>query len=150
MQVQLVFNPEAPNYQELVKDLREELHAMEGLKDLKYDEVTAPAPANVLSVEHDVVKFVFTQSGALISLVTALLQWLRSASERRDIPEKKDDPPAVLVVGANTLVIPASPGAERRFLNRIKQGKSSKPTGKKKRTTPSVRSKKKPQTRKLK
>jgi hypothetical protein len=142
MQVQLVFIPEAANYQELLEDLREELHALEGPQGLKYDEVTAKAPANVLSVEHDVVKFVFEHSGTLLTLVTTLLQLLRSASERRNIPEKKDDPPAVLVVGANTLKIPASPGAEKRFLNRIKQGKSPKPAAKKKGAAARVRSKK--------
>jgi len=135
VQVQLVFNPEAPDYQELIKDLREELHALDDLHGLKYSEETEPAPPNVLSVEHDVVKFVFDHSGPLITLVTTLLQLLRSSSERRNIPREKGTPPAVLIVGANTLEIPASTGAERRFLDRLKQRKPSKPTGKKQRAT---------------
>src|SRR5437879_10589428 len=104
MRIELLLNPEAAEHQELVKDLREELRVLEVMMVLKYDEVTVPAPPNVLSVEHDIVKFVFEHGGSLIPLATALLQLLRAISERRKISEsKKGDPPAVLVVGAKTL-----------------------------------------------
>ena len=144
MQVELLLNPESAEHQELLKDLREELRALEGIKGLKYDEVTAAAPANVLSVEHEVVKFVFEHSGALITLVTTLLQLLRASSEKRNIPERKEDPPAVLVVGSKSLKIPASPGAEKRFLKQITQKRSSRPAAKptrKKKTHPKRKSK---------
>jgi hypothetical protein len=132
MHIEILLNREAAEHQELVKDLRAELHVLEGMKGLKYDEVTVPAPRNVLSVEHDVVKFAFEHSGSLIPLATALLQLLRASIERRKISERKGDPPAVLVAGAKTLKIPASPSAERRFLKQIGEGRSPKKTRNKK------------------
>lgn len=139
MQVQLVLNPEAPEYEQLVRDLREELAALKGLR---YEEEEAPAPANVLSVEHDVVNFVFQHSGQILTLATALLQLARAISERRGITQRKEAPPAVLVIGENSLSIPASPQAEKRFLGRIKQGKTGKPTSKKTRSAAGDRAKK--------
>lgn len=151
MEVKIVLDPQVEGYQELLGDLREELHALEGVRGLKYEEATAPAPPNVLSVEHDVANFIVQQAGPLLLFATALLQILHSCLDRRNIAKQENHPPAVLVVGNMSLKVPASPGAEKRFLSRVEKARRHRPEKRGKRTKKNVNKRaKKPRTAKSK
>ncbi len=144
MRVELFLNRDAPGYVDFLEDLKEELSGLEGLK---YIEEKVPAPPKTLS-EHEVVKFVFEHGGQLICLVTALIQLVRAASDRRteqETPKKepKDTPLAILSVGERQLKYPSSAQAERRFLEQVKKGKLGKKKSKHKRPSKKAKGKNK-------
>jgi len=144
MRVELYLNPDAPGYVDFLEDLKEEFSALKGLK---YKEETIPAPPKTLSVEHDVLKFVFDHGDKAVNFSIALLQLIRAALERRrdQQPPKTETgavPIAVLQVGDRQLKYPSSDQAERTFAERIKKGKVKVPKTKKNKSDRKKRKKK--------
>jgi len=125
MKVELYLNPDAAGYADFLEDMKEELSALKGLK---YSEETAPAPPKTLTVEHDVLKFIFEHGGDALQLSIVLLQVIHAALERHHDkhPQKREAeerPIVVLQVGDQRLKYPASDKAERNFVERLKKGK---------------------------
>jgi hypothetical protein len=115
MKVELLLDPNSPEYQDIVDGLKDEFAALEGLE---YTQVTEPAPPRTLAVDHNVLKFVF-EHPQTVNLVTALIQLTRSVIERIGVRPKKDVPQAVIVVKERSLKLPASPGTEKRFVSNL-------------------------------
>src|SRR6185437_8683012 len=110
MKVELYLNPDAAGYADFLEDMKEELSALKGLK---YSEETAPAPPKTLTVEHDVLKFIFEHGGDALQLSIVLLQVIHAALERHHDkhPQKREAeerPIVVLQVGDQRLKYPAS------------------------------------------
>lgn len=129
MKVELIINPKAQGYDDFQHELREELRA---LKKIKYNEVSEPAPADVLAIEQDVVKFVFEHPAESLGLATALIELVRTVIERLNIKTKKENPPAVILAKKKPLPLPSPPGKEKRFLDWIRHGAPEKPIARKK------------------
>jgi len=119
MAVELFINSNAVGYDQLQRDLRTELAALKGVE---YSEAKAAAPENVLSGEHDVLKFVIDHPSTIL-VVKAIIELVRSVVERRKIPTKSANPPTVIVVNGANLPLPSSPQKESRFLQRLESGK---------------------------
>jgi hypothetical protein len=126
---ELILNPKASDYVDVVSDLE---HEMRELKGLKYKQVEAPAPPKTLNLEHDIVKFIFEHGADAIKLVVTLLQLAQALVERRrkttdaEKSPRGDEELAVLKVDDRTLVLPASDRAQRNFLNAVHKGKTKR------------------------
>ncbi len=131
MKVELILNPQAQGYDQIQHELREELRA---LKKTDYTEVSEPAPPKVLTVEQDVVKFVFEHPAETLGLARALVELVRALIERLNIKPEKQQPPAIILVKKKHLPVPSSPGKEKRFLDWIRRGAPEKPPTQKKRS----------------
>ena len=66
MQVELLLDPNSPNYRDIVDGLKEEFAALNGFE---YKQVTEPAPPKTLVVDHNILKFIF-EHPQTINLVT--------------------------------------------------------------------------------
>jgi len=129
MQIELIFDPKAPDYVDVVTDLE---HEMRELKGLKYKQVEAPAPPKTLNLEHDIVKFVFEHGADAVKLIITLLQLGQAVIERRrkstdaEKSARSKEELAVLKVDDRTLALPAPDGAQRNFLKAIHKGKTKR------------------------
>jgi len=115
MTVELLLNPRAKGYKDLVEDLREELRALKGLQ---YSEETVPAPPNTLNVEYEIVKYVFHHPN-VITLATSVIQLVRAIAEKRNIHPDKENPQAMIVAGDKQLKLPSPPASEKRFVDNL-------------------------------
>jgi hypothetical protein len=144
MRVELYLNPDAPGYVDFLEDLKEEFSALKGLK---YKEETVPAPPKTLTVEHDVLKFIFDHGDKAANLAIALMQMIRAALERRRDQQTPKNvgstiPIAILQVEDRQLKYPSSDQSERSFAERIKKGNVKVPKAKKNKSGQKRRKKK--------
>jgi len=136
MKVELILNPEVEGYEQIQHELRQELSA---LKRTKYTEVSEPAPPRVLSVEHDVVKFVFEHPGDAFTMARGLVELAMAVLERLNVRAGKEQLPVIILVKNKTLSLPSPQSRVKRFLDWIRKGEpekspTKKPPRKKKQT----------------
>jgi len=136
MDVELILNPKASDYETFQADLRNELAAF---KKMKYREVKEPPPAGVLAAELEVVKFVFQHpvvaamvTREVLKLGTAIVETVRAVIEKIGIRPEANNPHAILVIDNRKLVLPSTPATEQRFLGTLKAKPLVKSSPKKK------------------
>jgi leucyl aminopeptidase (aminopeptidase T) len=137
MQIELLLDPKAQNYADVIADLEHELRTLKGLE---YKQVEAPAPPKTLNLEHDIVKLVFEHGADALRLIVVLLQLTQAVADRRKKPEEDqrgpetDEPVAILKVDDRTVTFPASDKAQRNLLDAVRKGKTKKVIRKKAKT----------------
>ena len=125
MAIEVFLDPDVPGYDQLQRDLRDELSSV---KSIKFVEGQAPAPPGTLSVEHTVLKFVI-EHPSTITAVKAMIELIRSIIERRKIAVSAKQPPTVIVAGDLVLPVPSSPKKETRALQTLAEEGSDRKTG---------------------
>ena len=138
MNIQIVLNPDIPQYQEIKEALEEELNALKGLT---FERVTEPAPPKTLAVDHNVLQYLFSlkdsvSTSQLVSFVTVLLQIVNTVLKRVESKSKKENPPAVIVVRERALRLPGSPSSQKRYISELSKGKKSESATPRKKASP--------------
>lgn len=114
--VELLLNVEVEGHEQIQRDLKHELDALE---TLQYSQVKIPAPANVLSFEQEVVKFVFAHGEQVVELTKALIELVTAVIVMRGIKTEKKNPPVIVVVDGRALPLPSPPRREADFVRML-------------------------------
>jgi len=131
--VELLLNVEAEGHDQIQRDLKAELDA---LGNLQYSQVKIPAPANVLSFEQEVVKFVFAHGEQVVDLTKALIELVTAVIVMRGIKTEKNNPPVIVVVDGKALPLPSVPRREADFVRMLEHPtEPSAPTPRKSHST---------------
>jgi hypothetical protein len=129
MQIEILLNPKAQNYAEVIADLEHELRELKGLR---YKQIEAAAPPKTLNLEHDIVKLIFEHGADALRLIVVLLQLTQAVAERRkksqegETAKGKEEPVAILKVDDRTVAFPASDKSQRNLLEAVRSGKTKK------------------------
>jgi hypothetical protein len=122
MQIEIFIDPQAENYERFRQGLEKKIGSLQGIE---YSRGSTKAPERTLSVVHDVVHFVI-QHPEILKVLPYVIDLVRTSIERWKVPTEPKKPPAVIVVEGKSLKMPASSGAEKRFLDALDSPKASK------------------------
>jgi hypothetical protein len=128
--IRVLVNTESAEYTAIQRELVTEVNALGREPGVHVRTETSVPPAGTLAVA-EAFQFVIDHKDAilLIPLAKAALEVITAVLRRRgaDAPVRaKAEAPAMIVVGDhNTIVLPASPSAQRRFLATLRGSTSS-------------------------
>ncbi len=127
-QMEIFIDPSSPTHAELEQGLRQSLNA---LASISVRDEKRPVPSGTLAPGlEQVAAYVVQHPDKVVILATAVLNvinnLLRFRSTKVD-KEGKPDKPVVIVVKDESLSLPASEGAQRKFLKQIEETGTEKP-----------------------
>ena len=119
METRIVLNPSAcsaADLEQFTNELTTELNSAEGIT--KYSTVKGKPPPKTLPLE-TVSQIVIEHGGEILLFAKAIVELVTAIIKRRGIKDDKDNPPAMLASGDESLAIPASKRQIERFAKNV-------------------------------
>lgn len=128
MKIQILLNPEAPDYGALQPDILGEMNALGQEPGISLRTEKVPPPEGTLPVA-EVFQFILEhkdEAKEFLPLVTAVIQLVVAVIRRRRTEQDQKTPSAVVIVDGHRLSLPAGGEKQRKFLAELKSPKKAR------------------------